>query len=88
LDYFRIGIEDEAAIEALRDAAHSNGRSVEEEIATIVLDSAPVKARAIRKSDPDAVPGENWVDELIRLGRGLNIEFPPLFSQRLDIPDL
>ena len=57
--------------DALPEQARANGRSVEEELAALVERTyAQPAPRAIRES------GESWVDELIRIADGANLQIP------------
>ena len=73
MEGFRVNIEDDALVDALRETAASHGRSVEDEIAAIVRDHPSIKANAERAR---AGRDGNWVEELIRLGRGLDLHVP------------
>lgn len=73
MDSFRIDIADETVVEALRKAAQGHGRSIEEEINRIVLEHPAIAARRRR---PPADDDRNWVQELLDMGRGLDLKIP------------
>lgn len=70
MDHYRINIRDNSVNEALRDAASEHGRSVEEELAALVEKTYVATPKKSKKGNGD------WVNELIKLGRGLDLQIP------------
>lgn len=64
---FEIDRDDVAA--ALHEEARANGRTVEAEIAALV-------ERTYAPKSPRTKSGENWVEELIRLADGADLQIP------------
>jgi plasmid stability protein len=81
-----------------RQIAAAHGRSMEEHLRQMVLnawaDEPPGFAgvrdvtQKFRHFDPSPAPiaaprAPNWIDELIRLGQGLDLEIPPRTPEKL-----
>jgi plasmid stability protein len=85
-----------------RQIAAAHGRSMEEHLRLMVLSAGLADAPAEHKgvSDvtqsfkhfepnaPTASRPPNWIDELIRIGQGLDIEIPPRKPEKLRPIDL
>ncbi len=85
-----------------RQVAAAHGRSMEEHLRQLVIEADIIEDRpsggvsdmvtSFRHFAPATkivpVHEENWVEELIRLGRGLDLEIPPRLHEALDPPVL
>ncbi len=92
----------EDAKHRFRQVAAAHGRSMEEHLRQMVIDadltddrpSGGVKDMVTSFRHFEPVPKlaplreENWVEELIRLGRGLDLEIPSRRHEPLDPPAL
>ena len=74
-------IERQDIAEALHETAEAHGRTVEEELAALV------EKTYLPKAGKPAV-GENSIQKLIRLGRGLDLQVPPRAAEDYEPPRL
>ncbi len=93
-------IPDDAKLR-FRQIAAAHGRSMEEHLRQLVLHAgtdAGTTFEGVRdvthdfrhqRATPPSVPrAPNWIDELIRLGQGLDLEIPPRKPEKLREIDL
>jgi plasmid stability protein len=84
VERFTFEVTDEEAAQALREQAAAHGRSVEAELDALVRKTYSTQNGA--EAEP---PGEEWVDELIRITRpGFEIDPFPRIRTVLREPDL